>query len=93
VARPVRLWVAAILLVLGSLVATAVPAQAYERHLGTMLYGTSSYSYARGHADYDQCCRHRGFDVHMWNMGELPGSSLVVCAGADRLSGAVHYDP
>ena len=64
-ARPVRLWVAAILLVLGSLVAAAVPAVAFDSHLGARLTGTSGYPDARGHADYDQCCRHRGFDVHM----------------------------
>jgi hypothetical protein len=74
-------------LIVASQAVSAGPALAYHRtHLGTHLYGTSHYSYARGHAEYGhRCGGYREFDVHMWDLGRLHGSTLVVFAAGHKV--------
>jgi hypothetical protein len=64
---------------------TATPAVATSSHLGGRLYGASGYSYARGHADYEQHSGYREFDVDLWNMSHLSGATLTVYAGPHKI--------
>lgn len=79
--------IALCLLVATSLIAAAAPAATMHRHhhLGAHLYGTSRYSFARGHADFEGWSGHREFDIDMWNMGRLRGQTLVVFADGHNL--------
>ena len=87
--RPLAIAVAFVALVLVAQITSAGPALAHHHHrtrLGAHLSGTTHYAYARGHAEYGHCCGgDREFDVHMWNMGRLHGSTLVVFAGGHKL--------
>ena len=79
---------AVLFLVLATLlVASAAPVAAMpgRHHLGARLDGTSHYSYARGHAYYEERSGHREFDVDMWGMGRLGGQTLVVFAGGHKV--------
>ena len=62
--------------------ATAMPGR---HHLGARLDGTSRYSYARGHTNYEEWSGHREFDIDMWNVGRLRGQTLVVFANGNKV--------
>lgn len=88
---------AAAMVVLGAPAASASPAQTGNQstmccasggtHLGGPLYGSSSYSAVRGHADYESwnSGRHRVFDIDLWNAGRLAGRTLTVYAGGHKI--------
>jgi hypothetical protein len=85
--REARRVIALCLLVAAFLIAAAGTATAvdHHHHLAAHLYGSSRYSFARGHAHYEEWSGHREFDIDMWNMGRLRGDTLVVFANGQKL--------
>ena len=85
--RPARLLVLTLALSVAAVGLTASPAAARRHdHLEARLRGSSAYTSARGHADYERmmCCRPE-LDVDLRNLSSLSGKTLAVFAAGTKV--------